>query len=144
MRFVEEVVAGATSGAGTLACAFFCANGVAAADLFAPPDALVGTLVAGLPVLSDVLFGVLAMSCRAMGLSESRTAHAEICRDGAPHAATDAHPRRIDKLYEACSLKWLTGVPVYPENRRACAPSCYGRGVVKRGNERTRSLVLLV
>ena len=89
------MVAGATSGAGTLACAFFCANGVAAADLFAPPDALVGTLVAGLPVLSDVLFGVLAPGCRAMGLSEvvplmlkfyrETTQHARPRRAQAPH-----------------------------------------------------------
>ena len=84
------MVAGATSGAGTLACAFFCANGVAAADLFAPPDALVGTLVAGLPVLSDVLFGVLAPGCRAMGLSEVVPLMLKFYRDGAPHAP----PRR--------------------------------------------------
>ena len=84
------MVAGGTGGEGTLACAFFCANGVGAADLSAPPDALVGTLVAGLPVLSDVLFGVLATGCRAMGLSEVVPLMLKFYRDGAPHAP----PRR--------------------------------------------------
>jgi len=82
------VVAGGTGGAGTLACAFFCANGVAAADLSAPPDPLVG--VAGLPVLSDVLFGVLAPGCRAMGLSEVVPLMLKFYRDGASHVP----PRR--------------------------------------------------
>jgi len=41
----------------------------------------------------------------------------------------DAHPRRIDKLYEGTASSSV-GNPVYPENRRACAPNCYGRGVV--------------
>ena len=84
------MVAGATGGAGILACAFFCANGVAAADLSAPPDALVGVLAPGLPVLSDVLFGVLAPGCRAMGLSEVVPLMLKFYRDGAPHAP----PRR--------------------------------------------------
>ena len=37
-----------------------------------------------------------------------------------------------------------TGIPVYPENRRACAASGYVLGVEKRGNKRTRWLGLQV
>ena len=37
-----------------------------------------------------------------------------------------------------------TGIPVYPENRRACAASGYALGVEKRGNKRTRWLGLQV
>jgi len=54
------VIAGATGGAGNPACAFFCANGVAVADLSAPPDALIGARAPGLPVLSDALFSAVA------------------------------------------------------------------------------------
>jgi len=95
------MVAGATGGAGTLACAFFCANGVAAADLSAPPDPLVGALVAGLPALSDALFsagasrlpapsGVVAPGCRAIALSEVVPLMLKFYRDAAPHVP----PRR--------------------------------------------------
>ena len=95
------MVAGGTGGAGTLACAFFCANGVAAADLFAPLDPLVGALATGLPVLSDVLLsavasrlpapsGTAAPGCRAIGLSEVVPLMLKFYRDGAPHAP----PRR--------------------------------------------------
>ena len=90
-------MAGATSGAGTLACALFCSNGVAAADLSAPPDAPAGALVAGLTALVGALvtglsepLGTAVPGCRAIGLSEVVPLMLKFYRDAAPHAP----PRR--------------------------------------------------
>jgi len=60
------VVAGATGGAGTLACAFLCVTGVASADLPALPNALFGAVASRLPAL----FGVLGAGLSPIGLSE--------------------------------------------------------------------------
>ena len=86
------VVAGATGGAGTLACALFCSNGVAAADLSAP-DAPAGALVAGLTALVGALvtalsepLGTAVPGCRAIGLSEVVPLMLKFYRDAAPHA----------------------------------------------------------
>ena len=91
------VVAGATGGAGTLACAFFWANGVAPADLSAPPDAPMGALAPGLTVLVGALVtglseppGAAAPGCRAIGLSEVVPLMLKFYRDG----ALRARPRR--------------------------------------------------
>jgi len=87
------VVAGATGGAGTLACALFCANGVAAADLSAPPDAPMGALAPGLPELVGALItglsepsGTAALGWRPIGLSEVVPLMLKFYRDAAPHA----------------------------------------------------------
>jgi len=60
------VVAGATGGAGTLACAFLCVTGVASADLPALPDALIGALTPGSLPLPNALFGAVASRLPAL------------------------------------------------------------------------------
>ena len=109
------MVAGAAGGAGTLACALFCANGVAAADLSAPPGVLVGAAAPGLPVLSDVLFSAVATGLSPIGLSEVVPLMLKFYRDATLRARPRPHARRIDKLYEGTASS-STGNPIYPEN----------------------------
>ena len=92
------VVAGATGGAGTLACVFFCANGVAAdlpallgaltPVLLAASDALLSAAVSRLLALS----GTLATGLAPTGLSEVVPLMLKFYRRAEPHACPGSAP----------------------------------------------------